>query len=71
MSGERKEGGEIRREGRYGGRRVRGIRYKISYNDILYNPGDIVNTINGVEPLKICESPYCIPVTYIILYINY
>ena len=33
---------------------------------MLYNPGDIVNTINGVERLKNCESPYCIPVTEII-----
>ena len=42
------------------------MRYKISYKDILYNTQNTANIIT----LKNCESPYCTPITQIILYIN-
>ena len=41
---------------------------------MLYNVGNIANIFNNYKwniTFKNCKSLYCIPVTYIILYINY
>ena len=70
-NGKREEG---REKMRAWGEEVQTIRYKISYKYILYNTGNIANFYNNYKWSKIfksCASLYCIPVTCIILYINY
>ena len=70
-NGKREEG---REKMRAWGEEIQTIRYKICYKYILYNTGNIANFHNNYKWSKIfknCASLYCIPVTCIILYINY
>ena len=41
------------------------------YKDILYNTGIFYNNYKWSITIKNCESLYCTPITYIILYIGY